>query len=492
MFPPEARAPGPPSWAVAVRIIFGLLLLADAALEYQGGTYQVFDGILYSNASVSPEPLRSVLVFAAQLVSSQPAIANGVLAGVEALLAGSVLLGVGAGLALPVSILLFLGIWIFGQGLGLPFAGGTTDLSSGLPYALLGLVLWRTHSWRRLSVWEWARPGGHPKASRVRAYRVAALVAIAGVALLTFLSVAAETGGPGLAGPPAVGGAVMVLDTHLNQDLLFGGCGQLGCSNQTWVWRGRGWTRISGGGPPALGYAGAAFHPGLGEVVMFGGAASQGLGPALSSTWVWKGSWSRVGSGSSASGRRFPAVAYDPVTRQLLMFGGDSAGGTPLGGTFVWGPGGWRQLHPFSAPSPRTAAAMAWDPSRAELVLYGGSDEAGRLSDTWAWTGSDWVELTRASAPGPLAYAGMATDPETGTVLLYSGAGSSRSTWELGGRGWVPVGEGPGPDVYSFQAMAAAPLARGVLLYGGGTSRGSGFSSTTWLFSGSRWRRVAG
>ena len=480
-----------PLWLPLVRVSLGLLLLADAALEYQGGTYQVFDGILYSNASVSPEPLRSLLVIAAQLVARNPAIANGTLAGLEAMLGLAITAGSYAEPALIAAIPLFLLIWVFGQGLGLPFAGGTTDLNSGPVYVLLALVLWRGRSWLRLSVWSWSHRREGLR-GRARVERVAAGVAVVAIAGATGLSVSQQLRAPGLNGPPAVGGAVLVLDALRNQDLLFGGCNLLTCSRATWLWDGRGWTRAAGaGGPVALGYAGAGYDPGTGSVLVVGGAGDQGLGPAFSSTWSWGGGWRQLASGT-LSGRRFPAVAYDPRSGQLLLFGGDTAEGRPLGGTYLWSGSGWRRVRTSTAPSPRTAAAIAFDPALGQVVLYGGSDGRARLEDTWAWDGSRWHRLSAVSPPGPLAYAAMATDPASGGVLLYAGRGARHPTWELGGSGWEPVGGTGGPPVYSFEAMAAAPAGRGVLLFGGGTSSGSGFSSATWLFSGGRWQRVAG
>lgn len=481
-----------PLWAVALRIVFGVVILVDAILEYQSGTYQVFDGIIYSNASVTPEPLRSLIVFAAQAVALQPAVFNGVLAALEAVLGLSVLAGAWAEISLPLGIPLFLGIWVIGQGLGLPFSGSSTDIQSGLLYILLDLVLWWTHSWERWSLWAWARPGGVGHSGRLVGSRALAALAMAVVAVGTWASVSSESVAAGFGGPPAVGGALLALDQRTNQDVLFGGCNFFTCSNQTWVWGGRGWYLASDTGPPQLGYAGGAFDPASGGVVMAGGATSQGLGPALRTSWIWSGRWRRARGATLARGRRFAAVAYDPATRQLVMFGGDSAEGKPLGGTFVWNGSGWLRQWPVVSPGPRTAAAMAWDPGLGALVLYGGSDEAGRLDDTWAWNGSGWHLLERHSAPGRLAYTAMATDPQTRSVLLFAGIGSPHPTWQLSPSGWVPVGGSTPPPVYSFAALATAPLGRGVLLFGGGTSHGSGFSGQTWLFSGGRWQQVAG
>ncbi len=489
----SSRWPATPAWLAAVRIAFGAILLVDAILEYQTGTYQVFVSLLYSNASVSPAPLRSVLVFAAGLISHQPAVWNATLAGVETVLGLGILLGVGARLCLAACLPFFLAIWVFGQGLGLPFAAGTTDINSGPLYLLLAVVLLLGRGWERWSLYQWVRPEGAVVASRRSAVAGGSLVVLLAIAVLTWGSVRAVQRQPGVAGPPAVGGAALAFDSQTNEDVLFGGCNYLVCSDATWLWDGHHWIASAGQpAPPPVGYAAAAYSAQLRAVVMFGGATKQGLGPALNTTWLWAQGWRRAEAAGSPAPRRFPALAYDPSSRQLVLFGGDSAAGKPLGGTYVLTGSGWHRLRLSREPAARTAAAMAWDPGLHSLILYGGSNGSGRLSGTWAWNGSDWTRLRSRSSPGPLAYVAMSTDPTDSGVLLYAGAGAAQRTWRWGTHGWTPVrSTGPTPPVYSFMAMAPAPSGRGVLLVGGATSSGSGFSAQSWLWNGTSWSAVS-
>ncbi len=481
-----------PAWMVGARLTFGLLLLADAVLEWQPGTYQVFDSIIYSNASVSPEPLRGVLVTVAQLVSHQPAIANGIVAALETILAVSVLLGLWTSAALLLSLPWFLGIWIIGQGVGLPFAQGSTDLNSGIPYLLVATLLWFGRSWERLSIWQWVHADPALLPTRYRSAALASGLALVALGLGTWGSVAAVERSPGVASPPAVGGAALVFDPQIGADVLFGGCNSLTCSNQTWLWFGHYWRLQSvGQGPPALGYAGSVYDPRLSRVVLFGGAGAQGLGAALDRTWEWGQRWRQATTTSAPSGRRFAAMGYDPLTHQLLLVGGDDAAGKPLAGTWLLSGRSWRRLAVGPNPGAITAAAMAWDARSGTLLLYGGSDEGGRLGGTWSWDGSRWSQLHPSRSPGPLAYEAMAPDPLNGTVLLFAGAGEKQSTWTWTGTDWKPMASATSPAVYSFEAMAPAPDGRGVLLFGGATSRGSGFSAQTWLWSPAGWSRLS-
>ena len=470
----------------------GVLLLIDAVLEFQPGTYQVFNSLFYSNASVSPQPLRAILVFAAQLTAHQPAVWNGVLAALETALGVSIAAGILAEVSLLACLPLFLGIWIFGQGVGLPFAQGTTDLNSGPVYLMLALVLWLGHSWRRFSVYSWVRPGGHPVPARLRVVTAIGLALSIALAALTWGSISSAESRPGQAGPAQVGGAALAFDAQTGEDLLFGGCNYLTCTNQTWLWDGHRWLPATPrANPPPMGYSSAAFDPADDGVIMFGGATEQGLGPALSTTWSWDQGWRTVTSAPPPPGRRFPALAYDPASKQLVMFGGDDAAGDPLSGTYILGASGWHRVRLAVEPAARTAAAMAFDPRLGELILYGGSDEAGRLAGTWAWNGTGWNRLNSVRSPGPLAYVAMATDPVNESVLLYAGAGAKATTWEWGRQGWMPLRVRHSPAVYSFMAMAEAPAGRGVLLFGGATSHGSGFSSETWMWNGSQWTKLS-
>ncbi|MGH7609225.1 MAG: hypothetical protein ACREOD_04690 [Candidatus Dormibacteria bacterium] len=484
----RSRAPASAAiWPAVARIAFGLILLLDAVLEWQPGTYQVFPSLLYGNAAVSPEPLRTVITFAATLVGRQPVVANAVLAALETGLGLCVAAGLATELALIALLPLILGVWVFGEGLGLAFSPGATDLGAGAAYLLCIIVLLRARCWSRLSL--------DRLVARGRLGRAAVGVGAALAALLLALggwgSARAIEAGPGQSGPPAVGGANLVLDPALDQDLLFGGCGQLVCSRGTWLWNGRGWLSRAGPSPGALGYAAAAYDPRRRGVVLFGGAAAQGVGAPRAGTWRWDTSWQRLELASAPTGRRFAAAGFDPDSGQLLVFGGDSASARPLAGTWVLRPAGWVRLHPARQPSRRSASALAWDPRNGELLLFGGSNGSRRLRDTWAWDGSDWTELHPRHSPPALAYEAMATDPLTGTVLLFAGAGARPSTWEWTGSDWRAVVGARGPASFSFAAMAEAPHGRGVLLFGGATSSGQGFTDQTWLWTG-RWQRLAG
>jgi hypothetical protein len=111
---------------------------------------------------------------------------------------------------------------------------------------------------------------------------------------------------------------------------------------------------------------------------------------------------------TTTPGERFGAqIAIDPRSGKLLLFGGfrsvlDSSSNARTqfydNDTWIWdgAANSWTQVNPAVSPSARQNGAMAFDPIRKEIVLFGGY--AGfYFSDTWVWNGTSWAP--RMDAP---------------------------------------------------------------------------------------------
>src|SRR3984957_14455942 len=68
----------------------------------------------------------------------------------------------------------------------------------------------------------------------------------------------------------------------------------------------------------------------------------------------------------------------------------------------------WKQLFPGKFPSARTFTAMAYDPVSKKTVLFGGFDGSRYLSETWTFNGTTWSRQKTPIAPSPRALPSMA------------------------------------------------------------------------------------
>lgn len=183
--------------------------------------------------------------------------------------------------------------------------------------------------------------------------------------------------------------------------------------------------------------------------------------------------------GASPPARTAAAMAADPATGDVVLFGGLGASG-PLHDTWLWNGSAWREAHPLHSPPPEYGAEMAWDPqSRRDILLggTGGSTAACRslpppgaadgvpglacpsLKEAWAWDGSDWAALSLGALAGhSLAGAEMATDPAQGRIVLLTADGAPPAGGASGGG--TAVGGGIAcPLIPASPAPSATPVA---------------------------------
>ena len=78
------------------------------------------------------------------VVAVNPILANGLLAALETAIGLSLITNTWSRWALRLSALLAAAIWVFGQGLGMVFMAGATDIQSGPLYVLVSLMLLKT------------------------------------------------------------------------------------------------------------------------------------------------------------------------------------------------------------------------------------------------------------------------------------------------------------------------------------------------------------
>jgi hypothetical protein len=198
------------------------------------------------------------------------------------------------------------------------------------------------------------------------------------------------------------------------------------------------------------------------------------------------------GDGGPAA-RAGAAMAYDPSTGDVVMFGGTGGDGQALADTWLWNGSGWSEATPADTPPARYGAEMAGDPLSQRVILLGGTGGSGcsigsgssgtvtgsagtvsatggctQLQDAWAWNGTDWSQIALGHGTGQLgdhtlAGASMATDPTSGKLVLVTANSSAV----------VPV---PLPAIYNSGGASGAvpPVSSAGAVSGGASAAGSG------------------
>jgi len=187
-------------------------------------------------------------------------------------------------------------------------------------------------------------------------------------------------------------------------------------------------------------------------------------------------------------------MAYDPVRKMVVMFGGfQFTNGQILGDTWEWDGKEWRPMRPAHSPPARAQHAMAYDPNTGRVLLFGGTDRTVNYGDTWCWDGQDWRLLQPARSPSGRWACRMVTDPVRKTILLHGGARFSPGivsideTWEWNGNSWSQRFPKTASGRRHNFGMAWHAKSGRIVLFGG--KRDSLYYTDTWTWDGSDWRR---
>lgn len=230
----------------------------------------------------------------------------------------------------------------------------------------------------------------------------------------------------------------------------------------------------------------------LKQLVLVGVLLALGLSDADAATRP-QVAWVKLATPHTPPARGAMAMAFDPVSNTVLMFGGFGAG--HLNDTWRFDGKDWTQLTPATSPPPRAAAAIAYDAPSGKLILFGGYDGTRWLGDSWAWDGASgsWTRLTSAHSPLAVSGAAMFSDPFDGHAILFGGTsgkllgGYTRQSLKWNGSDWVHTGS-QAPTARAAMAAALDPDAGSALVFGG---LGNVFPYGTWVWNGVRWKNLS-
>ncbi len=119
----------------------------------------------------------------------------------------------------------------------------------------------------------------------------------------------------------------------------------------------------------------------------------------------------------------------------------------------------WQQLTPAQSPPERYYPAMAYDPASGKVVLFGGFGGTSYLGDTWTFDGTTWTQINDTGrAFGTSEYAdGLSIAARTGSFFL---AGLMASCLKIPGSGTAltPLGLRPTQITHRRRSMAPRSL----------------------------------
>ena len=248
----------------------------------------------------------------------------------------------------------------------------------------------------------------------------------------------------------------------------------------TWTWNGWSWTQLHPStSPPPRAQAAMAYDSATREIVLFGGEAPDGSG-YLGDTWTWDGAnWTQRSQSQPPPPESCASIADDPATGQPVLFGGINISNQSFdygysSQTWAWDGNAWQLKAPVTSPPARGCGSAAYDPATRDVVLFGGVCTcSGPYGDTWAWNGADWAEQAPPSSPPSSYGTPMIYDSALGGLLLIT---ATEQTWIWSSGRWTqqhPVNSPP----YEVGIGAQDPVTGEALVVGG-----SG-QERTWIYN---------
>lgn len=288
----------------------------------------------------------------------------------------------------------------------------------------------------------------------------------------------------------AVGGVfghAMTYDGARQETIVFGGT-QLGLGerNDTYRFRDGKWTRVN-----------AAFSPSPRHLSVFqgdpqnGGIWLYGGVPAIVDFWRFRnGNWTQVRAANSP-GCLYPVGTYDSDRKRLILVCQDSAVHEFDGTT-------WTSFTTFEElPSPRRSRGIAYDPVLKRTVTYGGNAGSEFYRDTWTWNGTRWTEVTGKTA-FYRSLPAMFYDPTLRKVVMYGGIGRREregtgvrfgDTWSFNGTDWVEITSANSPPPRYAASVALDPTTNLTHMFGG-KNEDEQFTNEHFVWNGTRWEEV--
>jgi N-acetylneuraminic acid mutarotase len=294
--------------------------------------------------------------------------------------------------------------------------------------------------------------------------------------------------------PPAARlGASVAYVAQDNKLLLFAGwTGGAEYLDDTWSYdlTANAWSKLKPQGPlpPARAAQAMAYDPVAKRLIVFGGYDGTTY---YNDTWMYDlagNTWTALSpTGLAPAARQGHSLIYDPVAKKMILFGGygDTA---QFNDTWAYDPArnAWTDLRPGGTlPAARDSQAMSYDSDNKVMILFGGWSVTTQFNDTWAYdpAQNSWAETTPSGkSPAARALSQMVYDPSIKRTVLFGGGTSSATfndTWmfDYSERSWAPVATvGDPPSARAGHATVYVSSGTDMLLFGGSDGIGAYFN----------------
>lgn len=219
--------------------------------------------------------------------------------------------------------------------------------------------------------------------------------------------------------------------------ILDGGCAT--CSpggwfeyNDSWAFANGTWTNVTasiGPMPPRVQITYSGWDPIDNQTILFGGQRLGGVCADFNSTWTYQNGWTEAAPTTSPGTLVAGAAAWDGVDGFFLIYGGQDANCQVTHETWSYVHGEWTNRTNLSSgvyPLDRCCNSMAYDPVQKLVVMFGGAAQVGYFGDTWTYPAAP---LSASIASSSLAAAGR---PSGFSAAVSGGAPAYSFSWDFG------------------------------------------------------------
>jgi PKD repeat protein len=251
-----------------------------------------------------------------------------------------------------------------------------------------------------------------------------------------------------------------------------------------------------------------------GYVLLYGGyLVESGHVFEIPDTWSYvNGTWTNLTAlvAGNPSVPILPALAYDPWTSTVILFGGETYENANLSVTWTYHARVWTNITSDvgAPPSPRVQSIFIADLASHQMILYGGAYALPRAAQgnwstaTWLFTGTLWANITGSvgTSPPPLFEDAAAYDPaESGIVLEgtnFAGPPYVGDTYLFTAGTWhnLTPTEFGAPPILNYPAMVYDATTSSVLALGSQVLESDGAGRVDvpveWQFSAGNWTNI--